>query len=156
MMEKKDLQKLIFRISILLKGINSIFELTLGLIIGFLSTTSIYHIAHVIFNNELARDPNDFIANTLINMAANISVSTKEFISIYLIIHGIINFGLFYTIWNKKLTFYPIAIAIMLLLIIYQIIRLFHRFSVILCIVTIIDVTILYFVIKEFEGFKER
>lgn len=149
-------EKLIYKIAILLKGINGIFEVILGIVIAFISSTQVYKIISRILHHELTTDPSDFIANYILSFVQGVSFGTKEFIAAYIFIHGVINLGLFYTVWNKKMHFYPIAIIILVLLAVYQVFRLLHKFSILLAVITIIDFAIIFFVVNEYNGKKAQ
>ena len=151
-----NLQKLIYKITIIIKGINGLLELLGGLLITIISSASIYKIAGIIFRHELTDDPSDFIVNKLLIFARDLSFSMKEFIGFYLIIHGLINLGLFYTVWRKKLHFYPIAIVVLTLLAFYQLFRFLHRYSPMLLVITISDFIIIYFVTNEYLNAKKK
>ncbi len=144
-------QNSLYNIIIILKGVNGIFELILGTLIAIISSSTVYKIAIKIFSEELSDDPHDFVANFFVNLARDLSFSTKEFIAAYVFIHGIINILLFYTLWKKKFEFYPTAIITLVLLTVYQIFRVITKHSPLLILITIIDFVIIYFLVREYR-----
>ena len=69
---------------------------------------------------ELAEDPNDLIANALRRAFDHLSANAKNFASAYLFGHGIIKLLLVAGLWREKLWAFPIALAIIGAVIVYQ------------------------------------
>lgn len=141
----------IFETAIFLKGLNGIFQLVLGLVILFISLSGIHNIANMILQQELTQDPSDPFANFIINFTQTLNLSTKEFIGIYLLIHGILNLFIMISLWKEKHWAYPTSGVIIALMIIYQIIRYTHTHSLTLIIITLIDMVILSLLLQEYH-----
>jgi len=145
----------IFRISLFLKGIYSLFELILGIILLIISSEKIASFIAAIFKHELIEDPSDVIATTLINFFNHFSPSLKLFIALYLIIHGAIKVGLVSGLWLQKLKAYPIAIAIFFLFIAYQVYKYILSPSIALIILTILDILVIILTYIEYRHYKK-
>ena len=135
----------------LIKAINGIAELVLALVVLFGSKHA-YSAIKLIFSHELATDPNDFIVNYIVNFAANLSLGHRGFIAIYLIIHALINFYLFFIIWGKRFKQFPIVIVILLLLTAYQIFRFYHTESIVLFFITLVDIIVIYLAAQYYKN----
>lgn len=144
----------VFTGSIILKGINGIIESIGGLILLFTNSQVISRYLKLIFNHELENDPSDKVVNFLINYFQNISQHTQVFAATYILLHGIMNLFLFSMVWKKKIHAYPIVVVIMSLLVIYQIIRFSHTHSVILFVITLVDMLIIYLIADEYTRKK--
>ena len=145
----------LFEVAIFLKGIYSFFEFFAGIILLSISSSQIYNLIHDLFKHELLEDPNDLIANFILNLAGNMSSSLKLFLALYLSIMGIIKTGLVIALWKKKIIFYPIAIIFFSLFVIYQIYRYFLEPSFILIFLTILDLVIISLSYKEYKILKK-
>lgn len=156
MLKSSNIKNIIYKIFVLFKGVFSFFEIMLGIVISVISTNAIYDLTRKIFSGELVEDPKDIVANYLINLAQNFSLSVKEFVSSYLLIHGLINLLIFYTIWNKKKHYYPVILLLLGLLVIYQIIEFVSQHSILIFLVTIVDAVIIYFVFNEYRNFEKH
>jgi len=152
----EEAKEAIFDVAIILKGVNGIIEFVGGIFLFFISSTFISRIVARVFSHELGDDPRDFLANYAVNFAQNLTIATKEFIALYIFIHGIINLFLFTTVMKKKYWAYPIALVVLCLLIVYQVIRLTHLFSWILCIITIVDVVFIYLMYDQYTHKKRK
>ena len=133
----------IFEIGIFIKLINGILELIGGMILLFIQPASISKVIGFFANNELIEDPKDVIANYFMHLSQTISVRMQVFAGIYLIIHAIINIGLFTLLWQKKKWAFPLAGSILTILIAYQVYLITQTYSMILIVFTLVDVVIL-------------
>lgn len=155
-MNKYRVEHDVFRVSILLKGIYSFFELLAGMILLFVTSDRIYNFVHYIFKNELIEDSHDFIANSVLNLVGNLPQQIKLFIAIYLIIHGLIKLALIIALWKEKKWAYPVAIAVFGLFIVYQIYKYILRPSLILLFLTDLDMVIIILTYLEWERLKKK
>lgn len=153
---KDSLEHKIFQISIFLKGIYSFLELLAGMILLFVTSDRIFNFVHEIFQNELLEDAHDFVANFVLNLAGSLTKSFKLFIAIYLIIHGVIKVGLIIALWKEKRAAYPIAIGVFGLFVAYQIYRYFLHPSLILVLLTDLDMLIIILTLIEWRKLKKR
>jgi uncharacterized membrane protein len=155
MMDYK-LEHKIFRISIFLKGIYSLIELLAGFLLLFITSSQIYTFVQDIFRNEILEDPQDFIANFVLGLVGNLPSSIKLFIALYLLIHGVIKLVLIIGLWKEKLYFYPIAIAVFGLFIFYQIYSYVLHPSLILLVITDLDMLIIILTLVEWRKLRRR
>lgn len=65
--------------------------------------------------------------------------------------HGLIKIGLVAGLWYNKLWTYPATGIILSLLVIYQIIRFSFTHSVVILLLTIVDITILALMYNEYK-----
>lgn len=79
-----------FKVSVILKGIDGIFEIIGGAIIPFIKPETINKLAIFLTQHELNRDPNDIIANYILRTATKITGNSEVFGSVYLVSHGVI------------------------------------------------------------------
>lgn len=146
----------IFKISILFKGIYSFLELLAGVILLFVTSPRIYLFIHNLFRNELLEDARDFTANFVLHLVQNLSPQMKLFISIYLIIHGAIKLILIIGLWKRKRIFYPLAIGIFGLFVIFQIYKYLVHPSLILLFLTDFDMLIIILTLIEWRNFGKN
>jgi len=77
-----------FEVALLLKGLNGIVELVGGTLALFVPLRTVNQLVLWLTASEIENDPNDWLANTLINAAEKLSMGTKEYASFYLLAHG--------------------------------------------------------------------
>lgn len=143
----------LFKIGIIIKGIDGFFEL-LGGIILIVTRGKFASIIQILFSHELSQDPTDFIANYFVHLSGTLSLGTIFFISFYLIIHGAIKLGLFFGLWFKKLWTYPLAWVLLSLFVIYQLFRFSYTYSIFLLFLTIVDFIIIVLLHFEYKRIK--
>ncbi len=144
-----------FRIAILFKGIDGLLETAGGTILLFISREDIRHLVYGLLQGELLEDPNDLIANYVIRAAAHLSVSTKTFAAVYLLVHGVVKLGLATAIWRYRLWAYPVAGVILSLFVAYQLGRFAFTHSIMLLLLTAVDAFIIALLPREYKHLKE-
>ena len=147
---------IVFWTGIIFKGINGVLETIGGVALLVVSTQFIRHFVHVFFREELFEDPNDVVANYLISVADHLNISTKTFAAVYLLAHGVIKVGLVGAIWRQRLWAYPLAGIIFFLFIIYQVARFIFTHSLMLVLITPVDIVIIALLPHEYRRLAQR
>jgi uncharacterized membrane protein len=140
---------LTYEIALFLKGVQAFLEIVSGILFYAISTNAIATFIVFIANGELAESPDGILSNFLIQSAHQLSASGKFFITFYLLTHGIVKLVLIIGLFLKKPWAYPGAIIGLGGLILYQIYSLITHYSVFLLILTIIDIIILWLIVRE-------
>lgn len=117
--------QLAFRISLLLKSLFALGEIIGGMVAFFVSKGFLLRTVGVLTEGELTEDPHDLIANYLLHSAQGLSAGTQLFVALYLLSHGGIKLWLIIGLLREKLSYYPVAIVIFAVFIVYQL----NRFS---------------------------
>lgn len=109
-----------FEISLMFKGVFALAEIAASIFAYFVTRQFLLDLVHAITRTELTEDPRDFVANYLLHAAQDLSVSSQHFTAFYLFSHGAIKLWLIIGLWQKKLGYYPAAIAVFGLFILYK------------------------------------
>ena len=144
----------VFEASLLLKGAFAGLETASGLALALIGTGTIYHFAILLTQHELLENPANQLANYLRNAAAALSIDTKTFAAIYLLIHGVIKLGLVIELLRGRLWAYPASLVAFGLFIGYQIYRFTFTHSIWLIILTIFDAFILWLIWREWMDLR--
>jgi len=153
---------LAFRISLILKGIFAVSEIIGGLaaylvifvgdiLAGFGAQQFLLTIANAVTREELTEDPRDFIANHLIQWTQSISIGSLNFAALYLLAHGIIKLWLIVGLLRKRLWYYPTALIVFTLFIVYQLYRYSFTHSVLLLLITAVDAVVIALTWHEYK-----
>ena len=142
---------LVFEVSLILKGILALFEIIGGILVYFVSQHFLLHVVLAITQDELAEDPKDFIAHYLIQSAQSFSVSSQHFAAFFLFSHGAIKMFLIVGLLQKKLWFYPAAIVVFGLFIVYQLYRFSYTHSAWLLVITLLDIVVIWLTRHEWK-----
>ncbi len=154
-MERERILHRIFITSIIIKGMDGILELLGGIALFIVRSESLTGLVRSVFSHELVQDPTDLLANFLLHAAQTATASTVSFIAFYLIIHGAIKIGLVAGLMLKKLWAYPLAGVVLSLLVIYQVIRIIRAHSILLIILTVVDLIIIALLHSEYMRLKK-
>ena len=141
----------VFEISILLKGAHALIECIGGLVLAFVSTSAIQHMVNSFTQDELVEDPNDFVANQLLRLAQDFTVSTQHFYAFYLLSHGLIKVFLVIALLRNRLWAYPASLVVLGLFIVYQLYRYSYTNSLGLIVLTVFDVFVMALIWHEYR-----
>lgn len=147
---------LAFEVSLVLKAVFAAAETLAGIGAYFVTQQLLFRLVERITREELLEDPRDFIANYLFQSAQHFSVSTRNFTAVYLLSHGVIKLWLIIGLLRQKLWYYPVAIAIFGLFIVYQLYRFSLTHSLWLLVITAVDVLVIGLTWHEYRYLRAR
>ncbi len=130
----------LFEATVLIKGINGLWEIVVGILFLFFKTETIQKSIIFFTGNEKVSGSGHFTKNYLITQANNFSLSTQHFIAFYFLFYGIVNIFLVISLLKGKIWAYPTAIIFFILFILYQWYRFFLHHSGLLLFFTIFDI----------------
>lgn len=131
-----------FDVGIVLKGLDGLFEAVAGGILLLTTRPALLGIAHWLTRHELSGDPDDFLANHLLQLAQQLSIGSWHFAGAYLLGHGMVKIGLVLGLWRGARWAYPAAMAVLTVFIAYQCYRWSHHPSLFLALLTLLDAVI--------------
>lgn len=137
----------LFEIGILLKGADGLVEIVLGALLMFVNVADI---VRALVQHELIEDPGDYIANHLV-AAANATTADHVYVSLYLLIHGIIKVALVVGLLRGKLWAYPASLAVLGLFVAYQVVAWLTSHSVLLALLTLFDLLVIWLIWHEYR-----
>jgi uncharacterized membrane protein len=140
-----------FHTAVFVKGLDGILEIVGGVFFLCINQSSLNHIVRVLTQHELADHAKDSIANALGRMLINLSLGTKIFVGMYLLIHGAIKVLIVAGLLLNKRWSYPISIAFLIVFIAYQVYRLSVHYSIVLLILTLYDCLLVVFIWHEYR-----
>ncbi len=145
---------LVSRIGFVLKGIDGVFECLGAFILLVLSPHAINNVVRILTEHELSRDPADFFSTHLVQAARDLSIQTKVFFALYLLVHGGTKLFLVAGLLRGKLWAYPVALVFMTLLIAYQLYRYSHTHSPVVEVFTILDSIVTLFIALDYYALR--
>jgi len=147
--------RLAFRVSLVLKAVFAVTEILAGVGAYFVTQQFLFKVMERITRRELLEDPRDFIANHLSQSAQHFSVSARNFTA-YLLSHGAIKLWLISGLLRERLWYYPLAMAIFGLFIVYQLYRFDLTHSLWLILITAVDVVVIGLTWHEYRYLSSR
>lgn len=152
----RDLTDRAFRIGLVLKALDGLWQTVGGLLLLILQPQHIDRFARWLTQNELSHDPHDYIATHILKTADSITGAGLTFAAIYLLAHGIVKLILVVEVWRDHIWAYLGLIVVTGLFIVYQLYRLSDKFSLFMLWLTIFDLAIIYLTTKEYRRHKIR
>ena len=144
-----------FRMSLVLKGAIALAEVAAGSLAYLVTPQFVLNLVQTITRTELTEDPRDFVANHLLHAAQDMSVSGQHFAAFYLLGHGVVKLWLIIGLWRERLAYYPIAIGVFALFIVYQMYRYSFTRSVLLLLITLVDVVVIWLVWMQYRDLRQ-
>jgi uncharacterized membrane protein len=141
----------LFDIDIFLKGAHALIEIIGGIFTFLISPDFILRFVTKITQGELLEDPNDFFTRYLLHFAQNFSVSTKQFVALYLLFHGVVNLVLVVGLFRKKMWAYHASFVVLALFALYQVYRYIYHPSISMIILTIFDLITIWLIWREYR-----
>ena len=141
-----------FKLSVSIKGIDGALELIGGLLLLFVSPSSIGHLGHALTQNELSQDPNDFVALHILRFSRTLGHGGHLFAAAYLISHGVAKVVLVAALLRRQHWAYPGMIALLVAFIVYQCYRIALDASVSLTLLTVFDGFVVWLTWREWQA----
>lgn len=148
--------RIVFRVSLWFKAVFAATEIVGGIIAFFISRQFLVQVANAITQGELNEDPTDLVANYLRHAVHHFSVSTRHFTAIYLLAHGVIKLWLVVGLLRLRLWYYPTALVVFSLFVIYQLYRYSHTHSPALLFVTAVDLVVIGLTWHEYRYLRRN
>ncbi len=153
--EEKNVHAL-FELSLILKGILALFEIAGGILAYFISQQFLLNLVFVITQGELTEDPQDALANFLLHSTQGFSLSAQHFVALYLFGHGLIKLFLIIGLLREKLWYYPTALIVFGLFIVYQLYRWSFTHSLWLLFITVLDAVVIWLTWHEYRYMRKN
>ena|SRR5665213_405375 len=151
---RRGWRELLFLASVWFKGLDGLLELIGGIALVSVKPAFVLHIARLVTQDEIAEDPRDWVANALRHAAAHLSLGGKEFMAIYLLIHGGVKLGLVLALLKRVLVAYPISVAIFAGFIAYQLYRYTFTNGLALLVLSAVDMVVIVFIMLEYVALR--
>jgi uncharacterized membrane protein len=120
---RSSLRELLFRCSLLLKGLDAVLELAGGVALWLLSPAMIVNAVAFLTQDEVTENRHDVVALYLRAAADRLSLSSEHFMAAYLFAHGAVKILVVIAVLKNKLWGYPLAIVVFSGFVAYQIYR---------------------------------
>lgn len=140
-----------FEIGVWLKGLDGLAELIGGFLLFFVSSQTIQSVFLFLASHELAEDPRDLVAGSLLHFLSGFTAGAQSFYSWLFMIHGAVKVFIVAGLLKNKLWAYPAAIAAFSLFIVYQTYQIGFNHSLLLGLITFVDVLVVVLTVHEYR-----
>lgn len=147
---------LAFRIGLFLKGAFALTESIAGIAAYFFTQRLLHSLVYTITQDELAEDSRGLIANFLRQSVNHFTGNTQHFAAYYLLGHGVVKLWLIIGLLRKQLWYYPVAIAVFGLFVVYQLYRFSFTHSLWLLLITALDLAVMALTWYEYQFLRRE
>ena len=145
-----------FEIALLLKALFAVGEIVAAIGVYVVPLDTVAELVGAVTRAELTRHPHDIVAGHLAIWAHNLSVGTKHFVALYLLSHGAVKLWVIIGLMRERLWYYPVALVLFMLFIVYQLHRYALTHAVSLILITIIDLVVVALTWHEYRYLLNR
>ncbi len=145
----------LYRIGIIIKGIDGFLQLFAG--VAILISPRLVHVVLGSLITQLGAHntrPFQFLAEYVGRVDANLVRSGLIFLTLFLIFHGVIKIGLAYCLLRRIEHAYPIALILLLVFLGYEVYVFATSLSILLAIFMVLDMAIIWLVWNEYQELK--
>jgi uncharacterized membrane protein len=142
-----------FRIGLVLKAADGVIETIAGVLLLFITPSTIERIARAVTAHELGEDPHDRLAQYILHTTGHLSSGATAFGAIYLLSHGVSKIVLVALVLRDKLWAYPWLMALLGVFIVYQLyVITLVKFSWGLTALTAFDAFLVWLTWREYQA----
>lgn len=146
--------KRFFYLGIILKGLDGLAELLIGVALIFISPEQIRELVALATRGELSENPHSLPAHLLLKSTEHISHATTTFLVVYLLIHAVVKLVSVWGILAHHRWAYPFALVTLSLLTLYQFYDIFRKPSIGIILLTVLDIIILWLIWREYQQIR--
>jgi uncharacterized membrane protein len=141
----------LFQFTLLCKAVFAVAEILAGIGAYFVTQQFVFKLVDRLMQQDLLQHQHDQIANYLYTSAQHFSVSTRNFTAAYLLSHGVVKLWLIVGLLREKHWYYPLAIAVFGLFVVYQLYRFNLSHSLWLILITVVDLVVIALTWQEYR-----
>ena len=146
----------LFMASILLKGFWATLEVVAGIALFSYTPDHMAQFIRFMFNNRLMANPKDPLATFLLHQLQDFDITRHTFVSVYLMLHGLVKVGVVAGLYSERLWAFPIGLTALGAFIIYQMERYFTTHAPLLLVISILDAFIMLLAWREYQALKNK
>lgn len=141
----------LFLSTLLAKGLLGVVQLLTAAAIFLGITDRLPALARSLVANELAEDPNDFLAARILDVAGMVPNADTSFYGLYFAAHGMLHVGVVAALLIGSVWAYPAAIAVLAVFVVYQIFEWISVGGAMLPVLSAIDIFVIYLTAREWR-----
>ncbi|GAA4852937.1 DUF2127 domain-containing protein [Saccharopolyspora rosea] len=146
----------LFRVAVVLKGLDGVVQLLGGILVIFVPPSAITALAHVT-TRDVFGGAGGPLAQHFEQAAEHFANGgTRTFVIAYLLVHGVIKIGLVIALLCKIRPAYPIAVVALGAFVVFEVLRATRTHSIELPFFAALDVLIIVMVIKEYFELRKQ
>lgn len=145
----------LFEAGVFIKACTGVIEIISGFLLLTIKAQTLGRVLGRYAQGEID-DIQDFFLNYAYQYVRHLTVATKNFAGIWILGHGLINFFLVFGLWKKRPWAYLVAIGVLVSFVFYQIFRVIRHHSILLEVLTIIDILFAFVIWHEYNYITKK
>ena len=141
----------LFRLALLVKGVDGAAELVGALVLLLVPATAVHHLVADVLARDLLGPPDGVLARHLVAGTAEFASGNRTFVVLYLALHGVVKLALVAALLRRWLPAYPVAVVVLALFVGYEVYRAVRTGSVLLPFLAALDVLVIVLVVREYR-----
>jgi uncharacterized membrane protein len=143
-----------FEASVLIKGVEGVFETLAGLIVLFFGSHSLASAAFWLADKEIIQEHSDTFADYITHTGEHLASGGTTFLVAYLLVHGLIKLIAVGSLLLNQLWGYPFSMATLGIFMLYQLYEISLTHSIVLVVLTIFDIFMMWLIYREYQHQK--
>lgn len=140
-----------FAIAMVVKGVDGVAELLAAVAVALVPAAEVHHLVADVLARDVLGPVDGWPARHLLTAADQFATGDRAFAALYLGLHGAVKIALVAALLRKWLRAYPVAIAVLGALVVYELYRAVHTGSVLLPVLAALDVAVIVLVAREYR-----
>lgn len=143
-----------FEVSVIVKGVEGVFETVAGLAVLLVGSHSLASFAFWLAGQELVEDPSNGFATYIAHTGDKLASGGTTFLVAYLLVHGLIKLIAVGSLLRNELWGYPFSMITLGLFMLYQLFEITQTHSVLLSLLTVFDIFLMWLIYREYQHQK--
>lgn len=148
--------EVLFRIAMVVKGIDGAVELIGGILLLLVSQTEVQKVIAAVVTHDLFGPSDGSLSRHFVAGTAEFASGDRTFAVLYLLLHGAIKVALVIALLRHWLPAYPVAVVVLGAFVIYEIYRSTQTGSVLLPLLAVLDILVIALVIREYRALRQE
>jgi uncharacterized membrane protein len=141
----------LFKIAMLVKGVDGAAELILAIVLLLVSTATVHRLVADVLARDLLGSADGPLAQHVVTVTDAFATGNRTFAVVYLGLHGVVKLALVVALLRKWVPAYPVAIAVLAAFVVYEVYRATRTGSLLLPFLAALDVAIIVVVVREYR-----
>ena len=146
---KYQLTHQLFIMTIAAKGVLGALQVLIAIVLYFGALQYLPGFAQWLVQNELAENPNDYIAVKILQIAGNVPATGSPFYTTYFAAHELLHIAVVAALLSGARWANHAAVIVLSLFVIYQVLEWLSVGGFMLIVLTVIDLAVIYLTVRE-------
>ncbi len=141
----------LFRVAMLVKGIDGAAELIVAMVLLLVSTATVHQLVADVLARDLLGSADGRLARHVVTITDGFATGNRTFAVVYLALHGVVKLALVVALLRRWVPAYPVAIAVLGAFVVYEVYRATRTGSILLPVLAALDIAIIVVIVREYR-----